>query len=159
MDTVTEYRHIQRSPIYLVIYAIGLLSIGLVLYLEPSPAKYAPLVGGAVATIVGTSFHYLRVQDEGDFLRVGFGPLPLFQRKVWYHDIRQVEVGRTLILDGLGIHMSMRGGWVWNIWGRDCVVIHFDKSVLRVGTDDAENLRAFIDSKITTREDLVSPRV
>jgi hypothetical protein len=49
-----------------------------------------------------------------------------------------------LLLDGWGIHMSVRGGWVWNIWGRDCVVIHLDRSTLRVGTDDAENLTDFL---------------
>jgi hypothetical protein len=37
-------------------------------------------------------------------------------------DIGSVEIGRTLHLDGWGIHMSVRGGWVWNLWGRDCVV-------------------------------------
>ena len=49
-----------------------------------------------------------------------------------------------MLLDGWGIHMSPRGGWVWNIWGRDCVVIHLERGALRVGTDDAENLAAFL---------------
>jgi hypothetical protein len=52
-------------------------------------------------------------------------------------------------MDGWGIHMSIRGGWVWNLWGRDCVVIHFEKGMLRIGIDDAENLTAFLDGKIS----------
>ena len=79
-----------------------------------------------------------------------FGPLPLFRRKVRYADIMTAEVGRTLLLDGWGIHYSIRGGWVWNIWGRDCVVVHFrNGGALRIGTDDAENLAQFLEVKIT----------
>jgi hypothetical protein len=50
-------------------------------------------------------------------LVIRFGPIPLFRRTVRYADIQKVEVGRTLILDGWGIHFSIRGGWVWNLWG------------------------------------------
>jgi hypothetical protein len=37
------------------------------------------------------------------------------------HFFRRVEIGRTLTLDGWGMHDSIRGGWVWNHLGRDCV--------------------------------------
>ncbi len=40
------------------------------------------------------------------------GPIPLFRRSVKYEDIISVEIGRTTILDGYGIHKSLRGGWV-----------------------------------------------
>ena len=60
-----------------------------------------------------------------------------------------MDFGRTLILDGWGVHYSIRGGWVWNLWGRDCVVVHQkDKSILRIGTDDAEGLAAFLHERI-----------
>ena len=68
-----------------------------------------------------------------------------------YHDendIRAVEVGRTTILDGWGIHMSLRGGWVWNIWGRDCVVVRHQRSVTRVGTDNAQGLADFLKARM-----------
>jgi hypothetical protein len=73
----------------------------------------------------------------------------LFRRTVRYADIESVEVGRTLILEGWGIHYSIRGGWVWNLWGRDCVVVHLKKGMLRIGTDDAENLAGFLRSKVS----------
>lgn len=44
--------------------------------------------------------------------------------------------------------MSVRGGWFWNIWGRDCVVLHLDQGTLRIGTDDPENLEAFLRQRI-----------
>jgi len=47
--------------------------------------------------------------------------------------------------------MSLRGGWVWNLWGRDCVVLQLRKGILRVGTADAENLADFLDQKISTQ--------
>ncbi len=46
------------------------------------------------------------------------------------------------------IHMSIRGGWVWNQWGRDCIVVYLKKGVLRIGTDDASNLCRFLETKI-----------
>jgi hypothetical protein len=72
----------------------------------------------------------------------------MFGMTVRYSEIVKVEVGRTLILDGWGIHMSIRGGWVWNLWGRDCVVVQLNKGTLRIGTDDAANLAVFLQGKV-----------
>ena len=87
-------------------------------------------------------------RGRGDRLAIRFGPVPLFRRTMRYADIEKVEVGRTRILDGWGIHYSIRGGWVWNLWARDCVVVHLKKGTLRIGTDDAENLARFLEGKI-----------
>jgi len=77
--------------------------------------------------------------------------IPLFRRTIRYDDIISAEIGRTTILDGWSIHMSLRGGWVWNLWGRDCVVLQLRKGILGVGTDDAENLADFLNQKIGNR--------
>ncbi len=99
--------------------------------------------------LVAPAFHHLTVQDQGDSLAIRFGPLPLFRRAVRYDSIQRVQVGRTLFHEGWGIHHSFRGGWVWNLWGRDCVVVHFrNGKVLRIDTDDAENLARFLEGKI-----------
>jgi len=104
---------------------------------------------GALTFLLGLAFHHLTVADMGDRLAIRFGPLPLFRRVVRYAEIDSVSVGRTLFLDGWGIHYSVRGGWVWNLWGRDCVVVQFkNRAVLRIGTDDAGNLARFMASKI-----------
>ena len=81
--------------------------------------------------------------------------MPLFRKDIRYDDITKVEVGRTTLLDGWGIHLSVRGGWVWNIWGRDCVVIHRRRGVVRVGSDDAENLAGFLEGRIAEVESSV----
>lgn len=107
---------------------------------------YPPL--GVLILILAASFHHLTVEDQGGRLSVRFGPIPLFRRSVKYEDIESAEVGRTTILDGWGIHLSLRGGWVWNLWGRKCVVVRFKNGgALRVGTDDGENLARFVQQK------------
>ena len=146
----SNYKHTQHSPLCLLIYALGLLFLvlGWVLRNEPVVHWVFPAVG-VFMLVLGASFHHLTVEDEGDRLSVSFGPIPLLRRTVRYDDLRSVEIGRTTILDGWGIHMSIRGGWVWNIWGRDCVVLRMHKAILRVGTDDAENLARFVSTKIS----------
>ena len=101
--------------------------------------------------VLAASFHHLTVEDEVDRLSISFGPIQLFHRSIRYEDIVSVELGRTTILDGWGIHMSPRGGCVWNLWGRDCVVLRLRKGTLRVGSDDAVQLVDFLNARLTDR--------
>jgi hypothetical protein len=134
----------QKAPLCLILYASALLCFTLAWNVGDTPGIY---IGGGVGLLIallGPCFHHLTVVDQYDHLAIRFGPIPLFRRTVMYADILNVEVGRTLLLDGWGIHMSIRGGWVWNLWGRDCVVVHLKKGTLRIGTDDADNLSIFL---------------
>jgi hypothetical protein len=78
----------------------------------------------------------------------------LFRRSVKYENIVSVEIGRTTLLDGRGIHISLRGGWVWNLWGRNCVVLRLRKGILRVGTDDTVNLVEFLNARLVDAQRL-----
>ncbi len=114
------------------------------------PVVLAVMIVAAVILVrVGLAFHHLTVEDEGDRLAIRFGPLPFMETWIQYADIQQVEVGRTTILDGWGIHRRPGHCWLWNLWGRDCVVIHRQRSDLRVGSDEAENLAEFLRGKMT----------
>lgn len=147
-DFVPSYSHKQTSPLCFALYVPAFILIITAISLQKYPDS---LIVGVVAIpliLLAPAFHYLKVGDEGEHLSVRFGPMPLFATKVDYSSIQKVEIGRTLLLDGWGIHMSVRGGWVWNLWGRDCVVVHLRKGVLRIGTDDAENLARFLEGKI-----------
>ncbi|MFO1043285.1 MAG: hypothetical protein U0941_15940 [Planctomycetaceae bacterium] len=145
------YSHTQNAPLCLLIYALAAVFLALGWFVQdapPIPWLFPPI--GVLMLVIAASFHHLTVEDQGDVLSVRFGPIPSFRKTVKYADIVKVEVGRTLLLDGLGIHMSIRGGWVWNLWGRDCVVIGFKNgSTLRIGTDDAENLAGFLEETIS----------
>lgn len=146
-----SYSHTQRAPLCLLLYGLAALfiSLGWVLQSEPSLAWMFPLIG-LLMLVLAASFHHLTVADQWDELIIQFGPLPLFRTHVKYAEIESVEVGRTTLLDGLGIHMSLNGGWVWNLWGRDCVVVRRpQRGDLRIGTDEAENLVAFLRKKLS----------
>lgn len=147
LDAVA-YHHTQRAPLCLLLYGVALTLIAVGFAVPDVPALnylYPPL--GLVLLVMAASFHSLTVQDLGNSISIGFGPIPLFQRRINYQDIDRVAVGRTTLLEGWGIHMSLRGGWVWNLWGRDCVVVQYKKGVLRIGTDDANNLANFLTAK------------
>ena len=143
------YNHTQRSPLCLLLYALGVMFLILswVFRNEPVIQWMFPFIG-ILIFFLAPSFHHLKVEDEGDRLSISFGPLPLFRRTVPYSEIASVEIGRTTILDGWGIHMSLRGGWVWNLWGRDCLVLKLRESILRVGTNDPAHLAEFVRSRL-----------
>jgi hypothetical protein len=133
----------------LLIYVLAVVYLALGWFVDapPIPWLFPPI--GLLMLVLAGSFHHLTVEDQEDVMVIRFGPVPLFQRTVRYTDIGSVEMGRTLLLDGWGIHYSIRGGWVWNLWGRTCVVIHFrNGGTLRIGTDDAKNLVEFLRRKV-----------
>jgi hypothetical protein len=144
------YQHTQRAPLCLLVYvlAVAFMVLGVVLQnIPPIRWLYPPL--SLLMLVLAASFHHLTVRDDGDRLSISFGPIPLFRRSVRYDDIKSAEVGGTTPLDGWGIHYSIRGGWVWNLWGRDCAVVHFKiGGKLWIGTDDAENLSGFLNNRI-----------
>lgn len=154
-DLPSLYRHTQRAPLCLLLYflAIVFIVLGFILRRElPIPWLFQTI--GFLMFILASSFHHLTVEDQIDRLSIKFGPRPLFRRTIRYDDIISAEIGRTTILDGWGIHMSLRGGWVWNLWGRDCVVLQLRKGIMRVGTDDAVTLADFLNQKISTQRKL-----
>ena len=104
---------------------------------------------GVLMLALSSAFRHLTVEDEGDQLSVSFGPLRVFRRTIPYSAITEVETDHTTLLDGWGIHLSLRGGWVWNIWGRDCVRVQFGSSTLRIGTDDPEGLTGFLRARLS----------
>jgi hypothetical protein len=133
-----------------MLYALGVLfCVSAWIARHEPPAPIILSVVALLMLILAPCFHHLTIADEGDRLAICFGPLPLFQRRIRYADIQDVEIGRTMLIEGWGIHISLcRRGWVWNIWGRDCVVIRH-KGILRLGTNDPENLVQFLKARIS----------
>lgn len=141
---VSSYRHTQKGPWDLLLYVLGVVFLAISWSNPLLPLQITFLITGILMFLLGISFHHLTVADEGDRLTIRFGPFPLFRKRIDYDDISAVETGRTTILDGWGIHMSLWGGWVWNIWGHDCVVIRLKRGIIRVGTDDPDGLAEFL---------------
>ncbi len=150
--TTPGYSHKQTAPLCLILYGVGIAAISVAVLMGDTVGIVIAGSVSLVLVLLAPCLHYLAVEDQGDVLAVRFGPVPLFRRTVRYTDIGSVEVGRTLLLDGWGIHLSVGGGWVWNLWGRTCVVVRFkDGGTLRIGTDDTDNLVEFLRSKIGER--------
>ncbi len=144
-----DYRHVQRAPLCWLLYGLAFMFF-VIGYTQQNPPimDWLFLGIGGLMVLLAASFHYLEVVDEGRRLRVRFGPLPFFQRTIGYEMIESVETGRTSVLDGWGIHISLRGGWVWNLWGRDCVVLQLHRGRFTIGTDQPAELAAFIRSRL-----------
>jgi hypothetical protein len=148
MTNVPIYRHTQKAKLCLILYGSAVACFALAWIIGKTPEIVVLVGAGLIIALVSPAFHHLTVEDLGEFLAIRFGPIPLFRRTVRYANIERVEVGRTSVLNGWGIHWSLRGGWLWNLWGRDCVVVLLKNGVLRIGTDDAANLARFLEWKI-----------
>ena len=62
-----------------------------------------------------------------------------------------MEPGRIAIIDGWGIHYIPGRGWTYNLWGFGCVKLTVRGKVVRVGTNDVENLARFLGEKTGLR--------
>jgi len=144
-----SYHHTQKAPWFLLLFAFAALFFTVAWVTRAEPVLPAILlVSGLLMATLGYSMQQLTVSDEGDRLAICFGPLPLFRKRIRYDDIIGVEIGRTTIMDGWGIHWSPWGGWLWSLSAGKCVVIRRRRRVTRVGTDDAEGLAEFLKSRI-----------
>jgi len=143
------YDHTQTGWMHYLLYGVGLAMLAMTWALGADPvAQYLLPLVAAVMFLFGASFHRLTVQDEGDYLSVRYGPVPLFGRRFAYKEMTTAEPDRTSIIDGWGIHYIPGRGWTYNLKGFQCVKVSFGKKVVRIGTDEAPALAAFLQGKI-----------
>lgn len=93
-------------------------------------------------------FGSLTIRDEGEWLALRYGPLPVLRKRIRYADITSVEAGRTSIIDGWGIHYIPGRGWTYNLWGFGCARLTLGRKVIRIGSDDVDNLVRFLRGKV-----------
>lgn len=149
MSEAETYRHTQKGPWGLMCYAFAAAFLTANWAMPVPVPRMIFFAAGILMLLLAGSLGQLTVADEGDHLGIRFGPLPLFRKRIFYDDIVEVEKGRTNFLDGWGIHWNPWHGWVWSIWGRDCVVIHLKRGTIRVGTDDPDGLLTLLNDRIT----------
>ena len=90
----------------------------------------------------------LTVRDEGDALDVRFGWISLFGRRIAWDQITAVQRARSKVIDGWGIHYIPGRGTTWNLWGFDCVELTVGGKTLRIGSDDADTLAAYVSARL-----------
>ena len=66
---------------------------------------------GSIVILAALMFTNMTVRDEGEFLAIRYGPIPMFRHRIRYVDITSVEPGRPSIIDGWGIHWLPGRGW------------------------------------------------
>ena len=143
------YNHTQHGRRHNVLFACTFVSLSDAWLARGESAFVVTLISiAATFALCGLMFRSLTIRDEGHWLALRFGLLPVFRKRIRYADITGVEVGRTSLLDGWGIHYFPGRGWTYNIFGLDCVKLTLGRKIIRVGTDDAEGLAKFLGEKI-----------
>lgn len=143
-----NYVHTQRGPLHYLLHSIGLAMLAVAVVARDAWPTSLILTGAAALMILfGLMFKELTVRDEGEFLQLEFGPLPVFQCRIPYRDIESVQAGRSSIIDGWGIHTIPGRGSTYNLWGFDCAVLTVKGRTLRIGSDDVANLVRLLESK------------
>ena len=152
-DDDAGYSHTQVGWWLIVTLGIVCLAIAAIFSLagsgpQPVPPTYARIIGWTVlATLVITVvlLTTLTVRVRSDRVDWHFGPgvvhfsLPLAE-------ITSVAVTRTPLWAGIGIHWIFTG-WVYNVSGRDAVVLtKRDGSKAWIGTDEPARVAAAIES-------------
>ncbi len=109
----------------------------------PREAAITMMISEGVLTVIAFTFASLTISDTSGSLRVQFGPLPLVGTEIQYDEILEVEQEKSTYLDGWGLWRA-HGGWLWNVWGFDCIKIVTDKKTVRIGTQNPKKLLKFL---------------
>lgn len=144
-----QYNHTQNGYWHWVLYAVILAEAPWAwVAREDSLAVGVMAAVAVVLALAALTFQWMTVRDEGEALAIRFGPLPLFRKRIPYTEITAVEPARTSILDGWGIHYIPGRGWTYNVWGFDCARLNLGNRIVRIGSDDVENLVRFLRERI-----------
>ena len=146
---MSTYEHTQKAPLHwlLCLPAVVLVAAA---WLSRGQVLLALIMLGAAALlfILGFSFQRLTIRDEGVWLGIRYGPLPIFRARIAYADISSAEPGQTSWVDGWGIHWIPGRGCTYNLWGFSCATLCVRGRTVRVGTDDAARLVEFLKSRL-----------
>lgn len=139
-DTVL-YRRRQQAPLYLILVFVGLVLVVAGALVRDPPMRIILPAAALPSFLMAWSFCWLEVTVCDTHLRARFGPLPCFGVRVVLAQIVSAAAARSSWLDGWGVHYMPRRGWIYNLWGFDCVELKLVSGRhLRVGTDDPAGL-------------------
>ncbi len=148
---MVSYDHTQRGTLYLVLLLAGATFLNFAIVFR----QWLVAICGVGLVLVGGGTAHLRVQDDGDALRVRFGPLSHVGWRIPYGDMASVEVTRTRWYHWCGIP-GWPGDWrVIGLRGFDAVELRLKEptGLLRfrrylIGTDEPEALAEFVAGRI-----------
>lgn len=152
LDALPTYQHTQRGPWSFVLLAVVASNLTLAVRLwgnEPAWASWLFLSVALLMTFMTFCFQSLTTTVSETSLRVHFGPIPLLEKKVLLEDIVSVRPEKSSLLDGWGVHWTPGKGWIYNMWGFDCLAINLGTRHFRVGTNDPDQLCEVLERAIS----------
>jgi hypothetical protein len=137
---MVRYEHTQRGTVVQAALMIGAVACFALSQVMSAPPFVVPMVL-IIFVVCAYMFSSLTIQVTDRALHWCFGP-GMFRKQVALAEIQSVEITRTRLLEGWGIHKTSRG-WLYNVSGFDAVLIklHGGKSLL-LGTDEPDRLRS-----------------
>ncbi|WP_437188189.1 hypothetical protein SH668x_001620 [Planctomicrobium sp. SH668] len=137
---MSSYRHTQTSPLFLLFAPIWFLQ-AIVPFITDLPPGADLMIWWAAGVALLATWHFSRltVVDEGETIAAAFGKVWILGTRIRYDEIVSYAEEKTSWTDGWGLHY-VRGGWLWNVWGFDCIRITTEKRTVRIGTDDVAGL-------------------
>jgi len=145
-----SYQKTQWGPWGFLLVVFGALQIGVgggqMIDVDPFGGILLMSVG-TMLVFMAAVFTTLTIRGESSHLTVSFGPLPMVSFRVNLDQIRSVARERSRWFDGWGIHWTVGRGWIYNLWGYDCVRINLESRSFRVGTADPEGLMSWLQSQ------------
>ncbi|GJM21637.1 MAG: hypothetical protein DHS20C15_15520 [Planctomycetota bacterium] len=148
---MAHYDRVQRGWIWIVLVVMSVVVAGVSAAIPVDEGRVLLWGVSVLMMLLAASMKWLRVRDEGDRVYVGYGPLPVFRRRIDYARITRVERVKAPALLGIGLRWSPGFGWAWNINTGDLVRLHFAERVFHVGSADPDELVALIESRISSR--------
>lgn len=152
LDALPTYQHTQRGPWSFVLLAVVASNLTLAVCLwgnEPAWASWLFLSVALLMTFMTFCFQSLTTTVSETSLRVHFGPIPLLEKKVLLEEIVSVRPEKSSLLDGWGVHWTPGKGWIYNMWGFDCLAINLGTRHFRVGTNDPDQLCEVLERAIS----------
>jgi len=133
------YEHRQISPWMLLPLVVVVVAFALFGAANPADA-FAKLVALIVVALITLMFCTLTTHVDAQRLSWWF-TFGLPGGEIPYSNIADVELTRTSLLEGWGIHWTFGHGWLWNVAGFNAVTItKRDGSKTTLGTDDTQSL-------------------
>jgi hypothetical protein len=151
---VTPYRRTEVGWKLLAGTAVGLaLATWLTLSLSAATRAAVPwMIVAMYATLLCAValFATLTVEVDDEEIRLRFG-VGIVRKTIELAEVVRTEHLQIKAWWGWGLHWTPTG-WLYNIGGRDAVrvVVRRDRGVI-VGSDDAQQLKACIDARISLR--------
>jgi hypothetical protein len=145
MESMQSYEHSQRATwMYVIPLALAAVSVWGIFEGSPTPAWF--LMGtNLILLIVIIDFSSLTIAVDSDGVHWFFG-FGWPSGHLHFDEIKTVEITRTTILEGWGLHYTIWHGWLWNVWGFQAVRLTYAGGRrVTLGTDDPQGLREAIE--------------